>query len=108
MKTIALLAAWLALPALAADPPKLTTEQKLEWSEAVNKALMAETAVHRVRQQADAEIKRLEAEQAKAAQAAQTVADKLVRAACAIPPGEKVAPDAISIGGDVKCPPAKK
>ena len=84
---------------LAADPPKLTDPQRIEWKDAVQKALLAENAALRLKDQAAKEIARLEAEHQKAAQEAQAVAAKLLKAAGA---GEGCE---LTLDGAVKCPP---
>ena len=85
--------------ALAADAPKLTDPQRIEWKDAVQKALLAENAALRLKDQAAKEIARLEGEHQKAAQEAQAVAQKLLKAAGA---GEGCE---LTLDGAVKCPP---
>ncbi len=84
--------------ALAADP-KLTDPQRIEWKDAVQKALLAENAALRLKDQAAKEIARLEGEHQRAAQEAQAVAQKLLKAAGA---GEGCE---LTLDGAVKCPP---
>lgn len=84
--------------ALAADP-KLTDTQRIEWKDAVQKALLAENAALRLKDQAAKEIARLEGEHQWAAQEAQAVAQKLLKAAGA---GEGCE---LTLDGAVKCPP---
>ena len=87
--------------ALAADPPKLTAEQFKEWKAATDKAILAENAALRLKDQAAKEITRLEGEHQRAAQEAQAVAAKLLKAAGA---GEGCE---LTLDGAVKCPPPK-
>jgi nucleoside 2-deoxyribosyltransferase len=93
---------FLAAALFAADAPKLSTEQKLAWKDAVLKAVSAENATHRLKEQADREIARLQAEQQKAAQDAQAIAAKLLKEIKACDGAE------LTIEGDVKCPEPKK
>lgn len=85
--------------AMAADPPKLSADQRLEWKDAVQKAILAENAALRLKDQAAKEIARLEGEHQRAAQEAQAVAQKLLKAAGA---GEGCE---LTLDGAVKCPP---
>lgn len=87
--------------ALAADPPKLSADQRLEWKDAVQKAILAENAALRLKDQAAKEIARLEGEHQRAAQEAQAVAQKLLKAAGA---GEGCE---LTLDGTVKCPAPK-
>lgn len=87
--------------ALAADAPKLSADQRLEWKDAVQKAILAENAALRLKDQAAKEIARLEGEHQRAAQEAQAVAQRLLKAAGA---GEGCE---LTLDGAVKCPAPK-
>ncbi len=93
---VALLA--LAVRAEASKPTALTDAQKLEWKTAVQKALTAELSVHRMKEQAQREIARLQSEQEKATQEAQATAQRLLKSA-----GAETCE--LTLEGDVKCPP---
>ena len=85
--------------ALAADPPKLTPDQFKEWKAATDKVLFAELNRHRAQEEHDKRMATYRADEAKAAQEAQAVAQKLLKAAGA---GEGCE---LTLDGAVKCPP---